>query len=324
MKMQMPHLSPYLFRTATSDAVQAIHNLSVLCDVHDQRFWTGTLADTRREFNDPDINPTTDILLAHTPDGLLVGMAWVFPRAKSNRVYLWPEVHPQHRGTGLGDALMAWSIARARTIIADFDNNESRYMRSSTPAHDSWRIDLLQRHGLQPLRYFFEMRRDLSRPIDPVRLPAGLRLTTWSPELDEAAFTTFNESFQDHWDFTPVSRRDWRLYFVERDSFRGDLSFLALDGEEVVAVSMNYYGPEENERKGIDEAWIGDLGVRRAWRRQGVATALLNRSMLAFREAGIPYASLGVDSESPTRATGVYRRVGFEVVNKSIVFGLTL
>ena len=44
--------------------------------------------------------------------------------------------------------------------------------------------------------------------------------------------------------------------------------------------------------------------------------------MLAFREAGIAYATLGVDSESPTGATGAYRRVGFEVVNNSISFGM--
>jgi hypothetical protein len=51
-------------------------------------------------------------------------------------------------------------------------------------------------------------------------------------------------------------------------------------------------------------------------------TFFINCSKLAFREAGIACATLGVDSESPTGATGVYRRVGFEVVNNSISFGM--
>jgi ribosomal protein S18 acetylase RimI-like enzyme len=320
--MKTPEFSPYTFRTATPDDVQAIHDLSVLCDVHDQRFWTGILDDTLQQFNDPDITPATDILLAHTPEGQLVGKIWAFPRTKANRVFLWPEIHPDHRSSGLADILMDWALARANDILARFDASRPRSIRSSTPAHDAWRIDLLKRHDLQPIRYFFEMRRDLSQPIDDGRPPAGLRMVNWSPELDDGAFDAFNDAFQDHWDFTPVSREDWRRYFTGRESFRGDLSFLALDGEKVGAISMNYYSREENERKGVDEAWIGDLGVHRAWRRQGVATALLNRSMRAFKEADIAYASLGVDSESLTGATGVYRRVGFEVVRQSIAFGL--
>ena len=92
-------------------------------------------------------------------------------------------------------------------------------------------------------------------------------------------------------------------------------------GEEVAGFSVNYYSPEENERKGIDEAWIGDLGTRRPWRKQGIATALLNHSMLAFQAAGIPHASLGVDSENPTGALGVYERVGFKVVERSVSLG---
>ena len=43
--------------------------------------------------------------------------------------------------------------------------------------------------------------------------------------------------------------------------------------------------------------------------------------MQAFKAAGITYASLEVDSESLTGATGVYRRVDFEVVRKSIALG---
>ena len=44
--------------------------------------------------------------------------------------------------------------------------------------------------------------------------------------------------------------------------------------------------------------------------------------MQAFKSAGIAYASLEVDSESLTGATGVYRRVGFEVIKNSIIFGM--
>jgi mycothiol synthase len=56
------------------------------------------------------------------------------------------------------------------------------------------------------------------------------------------------------------------------------------------------------------------VSVRRAWRRRGLARALLASSLVAAREAGHDGASLGVDSDSPTGATGLYRSLGFEPV----------
>ena len=53
--------------------------------------------------------------------------------------------------------------------------------------------------------------------------------------------------------------------------------------------------------------------MRRPWRGRGLATALLVRGMIAFRAAGMDAASLGVDTENPTGAVGLYERVGFTV-----------
>ena len=115
-----------------------------------------------------------------------------------------------------------------------------------------------------------------------------------------------------------MPKETWKLYFTDRDSFRPDLSYLVLDGDEVAGFSINFLSPEENERKGVQEAWVGDLGVRRPWRKRGIATALLNQSMLAFKAVGMDYATLGVDTENPTGALGVYERVGFAPVRRSV------
>lgn len=87
---------------------------------------------------------------------------------------------------------------------------------------------------------------------------------------------------------------------------------------------MNFVDPEENERLGRRQAWIGQIGVRRGWRKRGLATALLCESMRAFRAAGFEWAVLGVDAESLTGAVGVYERVGFRTSLQTVVYALTL
>jgi len=319
-----PALDGYAWRPATPADAPAIFHLFLDTDAHDNRHWAGTLADWETEFIDPDLDVPRDTLLALTPAGQVAALAWVYaPRQIENkhRAYLWPDIHPDHRIPAIEDFILDWSEARARQILNARADARPRLIRGSAMQHDHYRIHLFQRHGFTPVRYFFTMRRDLSQPVAEPTLPAGLELRPWSPEVDERTFAAFNDSFRDHWGFEPVKKEIWDLFFVGRAGFRPDLSFVVMAGEEVVAFSINFYSPEQNERKGIDEAWIGDLGVIRAWRRQGLATALLNYSMQAFRSAGIAHASLGVDSENPTGALRVYENVGFTVVEESMGLG---
>lgn len=79
-----------------------------------------------------------------------------------------------------------------------------------------------------------------------------------------------------------------------------------------------------SSNNGIQEAWIGELGVRQPWRRRGLATAMLNHSMRAFKTEGLDFATLGVDTENPTNALGVYQQVGFSTVRRSVSFAKSI
>jgi ribosomal protein S18 acetylase RimI-like enzyme len=60
-------------------------------------------------------------------------------------------------------------------------------------------------------------------------------------------------------------------------------------------------------------AWVQSLGVRRPWRRQGLALALLHHLFGASYRRGITKVGLGVDTESLTGATRLYEKAGMQI-----------
>jgi len=88
----------------------------------------------------------------------------------------------------------------------------------------------------------------------------------------------------------------------------------------VAGVSFNTVNVEENARNGINEGWIKELAVRRPWRKRGIASALMCISMRAFEAEGLDFARLGVDTENPSGALGLYERLGFKPFKRFIAF----
>jgi mycothiol synthase len=178
----------------------------------------------------------------------------------------------------------------------------------------------LERRGFGVVRYFYRMQRDLSEPIPAVQLPADLALRVYTPELRDAVHAAFNEAFRDHWSFDPITAEDWQQFFIGRSSFRPDLTYVVMDGDEVAGFSINGVSPEENARHGRSEGWIEELAVRRLWRKRGVATALLCASMHSFKAEGLQHAMLGVDTQNLSGALRVYEGVGFKPIKRYIQF----
>jgi ribosomal protein S18 acetylase RimI-like enzyme len=65
---------------------------------------------------------------------------------------------------------------------------------------------------------------------------------------------------------------------------------------------------------------VGQIGVRRPWRRQGLALALLRHAFGVFYAAGQPVVELGVDSANATSAPRVYERAGMRILRRYVRF----
>ena len=62
-----------------------------------------------------------------------------------------------------------------------------------------------------------------------------------------------------------------------------------------------------------DMGWVDVLGVRRPWRRRGLALALLHHTFGEFYQRGKRKVGLGVDAQSLTGATRLYEKAGMHV-----------
>jgi ribosomal protein S18 acetylase RimI-like enzyme len=182
---------------------------------------------------------------------------------------------------------------------------------------------LFARCGMQPARLFQRMRRPLAVGVEPFPAPEGISVVPWRDELGEAAREAHNDAFRDHWNHHPSDADRWRHESYGAAGFRDDLSCLALAGSEVAGylIGLDISDPDLPDHR---VGQIALVGVRQAYRRRGLASALLAWSLERFQARDFHHVDLGVDSDSPTGAPAVYERSGFVVHKRFVIHALEL
>lgn len=244
-------------------------------------------------------------LVSHTPSG-----------ERLERAHVDGMVDPELMGNGYGRRLLAWSIERAVERLRERDPSIPWFVRAYQWdwVHPSFR--LYERFGLVPVRYFEDMVRPLDTPHD-TPTPADVEIEPWAQCEPEIIREVRNTAFADHWGSTPMDRKAWE-HLLARSEVRPDLSWIAIAGGEVVGVCLNSHYPEDEEATGRRDGWIDQLAVAKSWRGRGIAAALIGRSFDTFRSEGFTHAMLGVDTDSPTGAGGLYRKLGFRSLHRTV------
>lgn len=304
------------------DHVDAIADLQRRWEEHWKVPFVTTADEIREDFEYPHFNPDLDSRgVWH--EGRLVAYGTVHHAPSGTRLeraIVTGKVDPAMCGLGIGRRLLAWQVERAVERLRECDPSIPWFVRAYEwewiePAHH-----LYDRLGLRPVRWFEDLLRGLETPLE-VEQPPDVEIVDWASIDDEDAHRVTNESFADHWGSTPRDREAWR-HLLSSSDMRLDLSFAAVANGEVVGVCLNGHFPQDIDTTGRVEGWIEILGVTRPYRRRGVAAALIARSLEAFRSAGFTHAMIGVDADSPTGASGLYRKLGFDPLLRSVAHEL--
>jgi len=306
----------FLQRPMTPDDIPALLEMNQACDMVEFGRIRTLESDLRMGMEMPGHDLTKDSWVIVAPDGRMAGLGFCGHLPPISRLFENLRVHPDYAGLGLYDYLHERIAERARDFIAEADEG----VRVSTliwcPEKAVELSEALERAGLKHIRTNWIMRIDMAElPPEPV-WPEGVELRPFTMDLAHAIYEADDEAFHDHWGHIRFPFEAWELFTTKRDGFDPNLWHLAYDGDEIAGFSLN----------SIDngEAWVGELGVRRPWRKKGLGLAFLRHSFRDFYQRGQRSVILNVDSENLTGATRLYTRAGMHPVEQTNVFELEL
>jgi mycothiol synthase len=201
-------------------------------------------------------------------DGAVVGGARIYrgPERPNPWAHIW--VGPNHRRRGIGSALFAglsqWSSERG-------DAELEAWVLEDEPAALAFADGL----GFRETGRERELALDLTATEPPeVRAPEGIEIITWAerPELARDLFEVAREAIPD----VPGeegadlgSFEDWLAHDMQSAGDRPEAVFVALAGDEAVGYSK--FALTEAQPT---VAHHDITGVKRAWRKRGIARAL--------------------------------------------------
>lgn len=316
---RVPEATFRMFRD-TSDYAR-LAELAARVNLHDGIPWLPTAGQLETEIGSKStIDPTKDLLFAEA-DGQVVAATFVERIVRDGDPMYDMEgfVHPDYRRRGLGTALLGWTFGRIRQRAAVEDPSVNVTVEGGSVEQEAGHRALLANAGFDAVRHFFLMRRPTLNDVPEAPLPTGLEVRPVTPDQRRPIIAAEFEAFRDHWGSREMTEEavQTTLNMAELDS---DLWVVAWDGDEIAGVVENWIWPEENEQLGVRRGWLERISVRRPWRRRGLARAITAASLIRLREAGMDEAMLGVDSENPNGALGLYEGLGFEIHARSAAF----
>jgi mycothiol synthase len=262
-----------------------------------------TAAEIEHWFGIPTLDPEQDLRVAVAPDGRLLAYGDVSHGGRE-RLRYWIDLRlAPGTDPAVGDVLVAALERRAAETSVP-----GAVVRGFTAGVDETSRAVFEGRGYRLVRHSLRMEISLADEPPPPDWPEAITVRTFSPEDAERVYAAAEEAFADHWDFEPQSYEEWAHWALGPDH-DPSLWFLAEDGAELAGFCLC----RSQESGEPDLGWVAALGVRRPWRRRGLARALLRRAFRELRARGRPRAGLGVDAENLTGAVALYERVGMSV-----------
>ncbi len=283
--------------------------------------WIPTAEHLRLELGGSEgIDLATDLLIVEI-DGAVVAWAATERVLREDRPMfeVFGNIHPDQRRRGIGRTLLDANLVRARERAAAEPGDGPIQAAAGAEEGETGARALLDASGFTVVRHFFLMRRPNLADIAEVALPAGLEVRPVRQADHRIIFDAEVEAFRDHWGAMTQGDDAFTRTFSTSEIDTG-LWAVAWDGDEVAGIVQAWIWGEENEALGVRRGWLERVSVRRQWRRRGLARALIARALVNLREAGMDDAMLGVDSESPTGALGLYEGIGFHVHSRSAAY----
>jgi len=271
----------------------------------------------RGAYSLPSFDVETDSLLVVDAAGRAAAVAEYYDGEELHVApYLFLRVRPENRDDEVLPELLRWVAERAAQNVSLAPDGARVGLHTDLSPTNRQTASALAAAGWHHDRSALTMEIDLAEaaPLPEPAWPDGISVRAATlPQDARAVHAAENDFFSDHYGFTPNPFEQWWHFRTEFFKAEPELWILALDGDDITGMALC-----SSSRPGQpDLGWISTLGVRRDWRRRGLALAILHHSFRLLEARGKRRAGLGVDAESLTGATRLYEKAGMHVVREA-------
>jgi len=217
-------------------------------------------------------------------------------------------VVPQWRGHGIGTTFVQWAEQRLRVLATGHPTNGKGTFGANASSTETSATELLLNEGYTVYYTSAQMECTDAAYLQAPGLPDGFALRPAIPEQ----YRTIWEAARRHWaGFTKVTsvptEEDYQE-FLSLVTPAPDLLKVAWHNAQPVAVVQGSIAQSTNT--GI----IDDVIVAAAYKRQGLAQALMIDCMIAMRERSVQRIRLHTNASNRNGARTLYEKLGFHVI----------
>jgi len=196
----------------------------------------------RDQWSKPGVELSEDAWVVTDPNGTIVAHTNLSPDGEGKLKSIASVVHPEHRGRGIGSALLDRLEARASDRLRGIP---AGILHTAVNVSDPAAAALVRSRGFEHVRTFRHLQIDLDgSPGDPGDSPAGIEIRGIEPECDlRRIHAIFVEAFSQEWGYRVIPFEEWVGLEVETASYDPSLWLLATDGDEAVGALGRRVGP---------------------------------------------------------------------------------
>ena len=225
-------------------------------------------------------------------------------------------VIPEFRGRGVEEKLAELAINELKTRGMRIVQTWTGYKRND-------RMGLLEKYGFRPVRTVSDMEIDLAHIPSHLgeNTQVAIRSLRKNVENDIKLLNRLNnECFKEHPNYRPSTIEETRYSLLNDTKFREQEYFFAT----LINESVGYIGvgvdEKYNTEKNVKNGFILTIGVLKPYRRSRIGTRLMLQGLETIKAKGMTKAMLEVNDFNPTKAHKLYEKVGFQVVEKYLIY----
>jgi ribosomal protein S18 acetylase RimI-like enzyme len=219
---------------------------------------------------------------------------------------------PEWRERGIGTAMLHWGERRVSRLAAAEYPNEPFELAANASSTEPGAAAMLLHEGYTVGFTDLEMDLDPSAPLPEIPLPPGIEirpaLAEHIPLIAESIAESYRSEFPDNRFRNTMVEAAGQADWYSNSVHDRVLWKVAWDGDQVAGQVLPMI---ERGRAVIDE-----VSVRPAWRRRGLALALLTCALRDLRSRGTGIVRLSTTAEFRTRARDLYTSIGFRVIKE--------